>query len=145
MLTVLRFSSELLSLVARKPQEETAKNTDVLYSAATQYFPYAISDVKEGDVKYWCRCGLSKDQPWCDGSHKGTGITPMAWKVPAGRAPAEVAYICGCKHTKNPPFCDGTHNGLKEVVETRQSACAKRDGHAQDCKLCTRCGWVPDF
>jgi CDGSH-type Zn-finger protein len=54
---------------------------------------------------HWCACGKSKNQPFCDGSHKGSGISPLAVTLDE---PKKVAW-CGCKHSKTPPFCDGTH------------------------------------
>ena len=70
---------------------------------------------------YWCACGHSKSQPFCDGSHRGTGIEPLAFTVDE---PQE-GYLCLCKQTKNPPFCDGSHNQLGDVqVEESTSAAA---------------------
>jgi len=57
---------------------------------------------------YWCACGRSKNQPFCDGAHEGTGIDPVAFDI----AETQTVALCLCKHTKNPPFCDGSHNGL---------------------------------
>ena len=57
---------------------------------------------------YWCLCGRSRDQPFCDGSHQGTGFTPVEFTL---KEKEEVA-LCQCKQTKTPPFCDGTHNTL---------------------------------
>jgi CDGSH-type Zn-finger protein len=54
---------------------------------------------------YWCACGNSKNQPFCDGAHKGTGFTPKQVVI----AEAKKVAWCACKHSKNPPFCDGTH------------------------------------
>ena len=57
---------------------------------------------------HWCACGRSKEQPYCDGSHKGSGITPVEFKVES----REKVWLCLCKHTKTPPYCDGSHKGL---------------------------------
>ena len=69
---------------------------------------------------YWCACGLSKSQPFCDGSHRGTGIEPHPFTVDE----PQDGYLCMCKHTKNPPYCDGTHNqldGMEAEPQTSQS------------------------
>lgn len=60
---------------------------------------------------YWCACGHSKSQPFCDGSHRGTGIEPLAFTADE----SQESYLCLCKHTKNPPYCDGSHNHLGDV------------------------------
>ncbi len=57
---------------------------------------------------HWCACGRSQDQPYCDGSHKGTGISPVAFKVEQ----REKVWLCQCRHTKTPPYCDGSHKSL---------------------------------
>lgn len=58
----------------------------------------------------FCTCGLSKDQPFCDGSHKGTSFVPKRFKIDE---PQNVS-LCMCKHTKNAPYCDGSHRNLPE-------------------------------
>lgn len=77
------------------------------------------------------------------GSHKGTGFHSLKWTVPSTQTRHE---ICNCKHTKSPPYCDGTHTNLPEIVLERQKNCQQKEKrHKDDCKLCTNCGWVPDF
>lgn len=69
--------------------------------------PYLVT--LEGGRKYfWCACGRSANQPFCDGSHEGTGILPR--KFVAART--EEVLLCGCKHTGGSPFCDGAHTNL---------------------------------
>ena len=64
----------------------------------------------EKDRHYlWCSCGRSASQPYCDGSHRGTGFKPVSY-TPADKG--EEVLFCGCKHTGTPPFCDGSHNNL---------------------------------
>jgi CDGSH-type Zn-finger protein len=63
----------------------------------------------EPGTYWWCACGRSKAQPFCDGSHKGTGLGPTQVEI----TEAKVVAWCGCKHSKNMPFCDGSHSGLK--------------------------------
>ena len=58
---------------------------------------------------YWfCTCGGSKNQPFCDGAHKGTGFSPMKLEIEAKKE----VWLCGCKHSKNLPYCDGSHKKL---------------------------------
>jgi len=57
---------------------------------------------------YWCACGRSQKQPFCDGSHKGTPFSPVKLEL---AEPRRVA-LCMCKHTNGQPYCDGTHKGL---------------------------------
>ena len=69
--------------------------------------PFA-TEVEKGKDYYWCACGLSTSQPFCDGSHKGSGFTPVKFEA----TESKTVYLCGCKHTASQPFCDGTHNKL---------------------------------
>lgn len=56
----------------------------------------------------WCACGLSQNQPLCDGSHRKTEFHPVIFRLDETKK----AAFCGCKHTKNPPYCDGTHKNI---------------------------------
>lgn len=71
-----------------------------------QKAPYAV-DLKAGDY-YWCACGKSAKQPFCDGAHKGSDIVPQKFTLTEDKT----VYLCGCKHTANPPYCDGVHKKL---------------------------------
>ncbi|MBK17912.1 MAG: glutamate synthase [Rhodospirillaceae bacterium] len=61
--------------------------------------------VEEGQEYWWCACGRTASPPFCDGSHKGTGIEPVLYVAKRDRP----VTFCGCKRTQNPPLCDGTH------------------------------------
>jgi CDGSH-type Zn-finger protein len=71
-----------------------------------QKAPYVMT-AKPGTY-YWCACGKSAKQPFCDGSHKGTEFSPMPVNITEEK---KVAF-CGCKHSKNKPFCDGAHKNI---------------------------------
>ncbi len=71
--------------------------------------PIAVK-LNEGNEYWWCACGRSANQPFCDGSHQGTEIEPLGFKA---EKTAE-AWLCRCKQTKTPPYCDGSHNNLGE-------------------------------
>ena len=72
-----------------------------------QKSPFAV-EVQEGKTYFWCACGKSSKQPFCDGSHSGSEFSPVAWKADkSGRK-----FFCGCKRTDKKPFCDGTHSKI---------------------------------
>lgn len=75
-------------------------------SLIAQKGPY-VMELEPGEY-WWCACGRSRNQPFCDGSHEGTGITPVRFEV---QEKAQLA-LCGCKRTGTPPFCDGSHKTL---------------------------------
>lgn len=68
--------------------------------------PYIVS--LNAGTHWWCACGRSQNQPFCDGAHKGTGLKPLPVEVSENKRVA----LCGCKHTHNPPFCNGSHAKL---------------------------------
>ena len=65
-------------------------------------------EVEAGKTYFWCVCGHSSRQPFCDGSHKDTGLEPLRWEAPDSRK----VFFCACKKTAGQPLCDGTHNTL---------------------------------
>ncbi len=73
----------------------------------TKYQPKKV-ELTAGKKYQWCACGSSKNQPYCDGGHKGSPFMPKGFKAEKSGE----AWLCMCKQTKNPPFCDGTHNSL---------------------------------
>ena len=72
-----------------------------------QKAPCAV-EVQAGKTYYWCSCGKSTNQPFCNGSHKGSEFAPVAFTAEK----SETKYFCGCKMTANQPLCDGTHSKL---------------------------------
>lgn len=72
-----------------------------------QKSPFPV-ELEAGKSYFWCACGKSAKQPFCDGSHKGSTFTPTKFEA----AESKTAYLCGCKQSANAPFCDGTHKSL---------------------------------
>jgi len=71
-----------------------------------QKAPYKV-ELEPGKY-WWCQCGKSRNQPFCDGSHKDTSFSPVAFEVTEKAS----KFLCGCKHTQTPPYCDGSHKSL---------------------------------
>ncbi len=65
-------------------------------------------EVEAGKSYFWCACGQSANQPFCDGSHKGSDFTPLKYTATEAKA----VFFCACKHTKNAPMCDGSHKAV---------------------------------
>lgn len=72
-----------------------------------QKSPYAV-DIEGGKSYWWCSCGKSAKQPFCDGSHQGSSFTPVEYKAEE----TKTAYFCGCKQSGNGVMCDGAHQKL---------------------------------
>ena len=66
-----------------------------------------VLELESGNY-FWCSCGHSQDQPFCDGSHKGTGFSPTKFTLEEKQKVA----LCLCKQTNNPPYCDGSHSKI---------------------------------
>ena len=62
----------------------------------------------EPGTYWWCSCGYSSTQPFCDGAHKGSGLTPLKFHAEESKT----LYLCGCKHSQTAPLCDGSHKQL---------------------------------
>ena len=69
--------------------------------------PFEV-DVEAGQSYWWCSCGKSENQPFCDGSHKGTSFSPVEYTAEE----TGPVWFCGCKHTGDQPMCDGAHKNL---------------------------------
>lgn len=72
----------------------------------------AVLELEPGTY-HWCACGRSANQPFCDGSHAGTGFRPLEFTIADTRRTA----LCLCKHSKNKPYCDGTHKQFREDTQ----------------------------
>jgi CDGSH-type Zn-finger protein len=71
-----------------------------------------VVELEAGKQYQWCACGRSATQPFCDGSHIGSGLAPKSFVAKRN----ERAWLCVCKKSKTAPYCDGSHNKLKESV-----------------------------
>jgi len=78
--------------------------------------PYEVP-VTAGEEYAWCSCGLSANQPWCDGSHRSTGFKPIRFVAPM----SAMYMMCGCKRSENPPYCFGNCRGDPRARSAAQS------------------------
>ena len=92
---------------ARLPNTFTGRKSTMSKGKIAAKGPFAVS-VEAGKDYYWCRCGLSQSQPFCDGSHGTTEFTPVKFTAQGGGT----VYFCGCKQTASDPLCDGSHQSI---------------------------------
>ncbi len=88
--------------------------------------PKAVT-IEAGRDYHWCACGLSQNQPFCDGSHRTTSFKPLAF---AAEESGEV-HLCMCKRTGNPPYCDGSHARLDSENTVAPKPTTATAGHSQ--------------
>lgn len=72
-----------------------------------QKAPFPVQ-VESGKTYFWCACGRSATQPFCDGAHKAVGMAPMKYES----TESKTLYFCGCKQSSKKPLCDGTHSRI---------------------------------
>lgn len=84
-----------------------SKNMPDQQPVTAQKSPYAVA-VEAGKSYWWCACGKSASQPFCDGSHKGSAFSPVEYKAEV----SGTVYFCGCKHSTKGALCDGSHKKL---------------------------------
>ncbi len=72
-----------------------------------QKAPFGV-EVEAGKTYWWCACGASNRQPFCDGSHKNTAFVPVQFEC----TQSGTVWFCGCKHSRKPPLCDGSHSSI---------------------------------
>lgn len=89
--------------------------------------PVAV-ELQKGETYYWCTCGRSQRQPFCDGSHRDTDFVPKEFRA----KDSGTAYLCQCKHTNNPPYCDGTHAQLEESTDPPPEEPAREVGPTKE-------------
>ncbi len=76
------------------------------------WWPRSPGNSTDSRQDWWCSCGRSMTQPFCDGSHEGTGLEPMSFIIKE----KTTVWLCNCKHTQDRPFCDGSHNNLPDDI-----------------------------
>jgi CDGSH iron-sulfur domain-containing protein 3 len=91
-------------LLVGRSEKKDCKTMADLVPVIAERSPIGVK-VEEGKDYWWCACGRSQNQPFCDGSHKGTGFSPVQFKAEK----SEEVWFCRCKNTANTPRCDGSH------------------------------------
>ncbi|MFL0247686.1 CDGSH iron-sulfur domain-containing protein [Candidatus Clostridium stratigraminis] len=87
--------------------KEATREITVDKSVISQKSPIPV-ELKKGETYFWCTCGKSSNQPFCNGAHIGTFFQPLEFIAQKDGT----EYLCACKHTKTPPYCDGSHKNL---------------------------------
>lgn len=100
---------QLSADVGRRPVALTKKNVIMDKPKIAACFPKQV-EIEAGKKYAYCTCGLSANQPFCDGKHQGTSFVPLVFEAEQ----SETAYYCQCKQTGNAPKCDGTHKSVGE-------------------------------
>jgi CDGSH-type Zn-finger protein len=89
--------------------EPTRRRQEVQVSEGKIVDTKPVTVELEPGVYHWCACGLSANHPYCDGSHKGSGLKSLAFQVEGEK---KTVHLCACKRSEHKPFCDGSHKGL---------------------------------
>jgi CDGSH iron-sulfur domain-containing protein 3 len=92
-----------------KGHSNAHQETDMTDSIIAGRGPIAV-DVEAGKTYYWCSCGRSTTQPFCNGAHQGSGFEPMSYVAQRSMK----VYFCSCKRSAKAPLCDGSHKSLPQ-------------------------------
>jgi CDGSH iron-sulfur domain-containing protein 3 len=116
--TWIRMMQDSVSDKRHRLVQDTASYNIKTRAKVAKRGPYGVR-LEEGKTYYYCTCGMSKNQPFCDGSHNvfninnGTNFEPLVFTA----AETKTVWLCGCKQSNNLPFCDGTHSSLPIASE----------------------------
>jgi len=94
-------------MVTPQFRESQSKETVMAEPVIAQKSPYEV-ELEEGKTYFWCACGKSAKQPFCDGSHQDTEFLPKKYEAQESKT----IFFCGCKNSSTKPLCDGSHNKL---------------------------------